>query len=202
MNICQRIVSQVGRRVDESSSICDARLLDGSRVNVIAPPLSLDGPTLTIRKFRKDKLTLDDLVRFGSISPAGAGCARPSSGAGALQRAHLRRHGLGQDDAAQLPDGGYRARRARYHLRRRGRTRAAAAPCRAARDAAANLEPGKVTMRDLVRTVCVCVPNASSWAKCAVPKRSILQAMNTGHDGSMERCTPTRPAKQSRVSNR
>src|SRR5271163_756332 len=72
MNICQRIVSQVGRRVDESSPICDARLLDGSRVNVIAPPLSLDGPTLTIRKFKKDKLTLDDLVKFGSISPAGA----------------------------------------------------------------------------------------------------------------------------------
>src|SRR5271155_1837982 len=72
MNICQRIVSQVGRRVDESSPICDARLLDGSRVNVIAPPLALDGPTLTIRKFRKDKLTLEDLVRFGSITSAGA----------------------------------------------------------------------------------------------------------------------------------
>src|SRR5258708_19251055 len=72
MNICQRIVSQVGRRVDESSPICDARLPDGSRVNVIAPPLALDGPTLTIRKFRKDKLTLDDLVRFGSITPEGA----------------------------------------------------------------------------------------------------------------------------------
>ena len=51
MNICQRIVSQVGRRVDDSSPICDARLLDGSRVNVIAPPLAIDGPTLTIRKF-------------------------------------------------------------------------------------------------------------------------------------------------------
>ena len=72
MNICQRIVSQVGRRVDEASPICDARLLDGSRVNVIAPPLAIDGAALTIRKFRKDKLTLDQLVRFGSISPAGA----------------------------------------------------------------------------------------------------------------------------------
>ena len=72
MNICQRIVSQVGRRVDEASPICDARLLDGSRVNVIAPPLAIDGAALTIRKFRKDKLTLDQLIRFGSISPAGA----------------------------------------------------------------------------------------------------------------------------------
>ena len=61
MNICQRIVSQVGRRVDESSPICDARLLDGSRVNVIAPPLAIDGAALTIRKFKKDKLTLDQL---------------------------------------------------------------------------------------------------------------------------------------------
>ncbi|MCA0405824.1 MAG: CpaF family protein, partial [Proteobacteria bacterium] len=72
INICQRIVSQVGRRVDESSPICDARLLDGSRVNVIAPPLAIDGPALTIRKFKKDKLTLDQLVRFGAISPEGA----------------------------------------------------------------------------------------------------------------------------------
>ena len=72
MNICQRIVSQVGRRVDKSSPICDARLPDGSRVNVIAPPLALDGPTLTIRKFKKDKLKLEDLTRFGSITPEGA----------------------------------------------------------------------------------------------------------------------------------
>jgi pilus assembly protein CpaF len=71
MNVCQRIVSQVGRRVDESP-ICDARLPDGSRVNVIAPPLAIDGAALTIRKFKKDKLTLDQLVKFGSISPEGA----------------------------------------------------------------------------------------------------------------------------------
>ena len=72
LSICQRIVSQVGRRVDESSPICDARLPDGSRVNVIAPPLAIDGTALTIRKFKKDKLTLDQLVRFGSITPEGA----------------------------------------------------------------------------------------------------------------------------------
>ncbi|TIQ06482.1 MAG: CpaF family protein, partial [Mesorhizobium sp.] len=72
LNICQRIVSQVGRRVDESSPICDARLPDGSRVNVIAPPLAIDGTALTIRKFKKDKLTLDQLVKFGAISPHGA----------------------------------------------------------------------------------------------------------------------------------
>src|SRR6476661_7331537 len=72
LNICQRIVSQIGRRVDESSPICDARLPDGSRVNVIAPPLALDGPALTIRKFKKDKLRLENLVKFGSITNEGA----------------------------------------------------------------------------------------------------------------------------------
>src|SRR6266581_512782 len=72
LNICQRIVSQVGRRVDESSPICDARLADGSRVNAIVPPLAIDGPALTIRKFKKDKLTLDQLVTFGTITPEGA----------------------------------------------------------------------------------------------------------------------------------
>ncbi|HSE73064.1 MAG TPA: ATPase, T2SS/T4P/T4SS family, partial [Dongiaceae bacterium] len=72
MNICQRIVSAVGRRVDEASPICDARLMDGSRVNVIAPPLALDGAALTIRKFKRDRLTLEKLMNFGSVSPAGA----------------------------------------------------------------------------------------------------------------------------------
>jgi len=62
----------VGRRVDESSPMCDARLPDGSRVNVIAPPLAIDGATLTIRKFKKDKLTMQNLVDFSSISPEGA----------------------------------------------------------------------------------------------------------------------------------
>src|SRR5258708_4911163 len=72
LNICQRILRRVGRRVDESSPICDARLADGSRVNAIVPPLAIDGPALTIRKFKKDKLTLDQLVKFGAISPEGA----------------------------------------------------------------------------------------------------------------------------------
>jgi type IV secretory pathway ATPase VirB11/archaellum biosynthesis ATPase len=108
MNICQRIVSQVGRRVDEASPICDARLADGSRVNVIAPPLAIDGPALTIRKFKKDKLTLDQLMRFGAISPPGRGDSEDHR-ACPLQRRHLRRYRLGQDDAAQLPDQLHRA---------------------------------------------------------------------------------------------
>jgi pilus assembly protein CpaF len=126
MNICQRIVSQVGRRVDESSPICDARLPDGSRVNVIAPPLAIDGATLTIRKFKKDKLTMKDLVGFKSISPEG----RPRAGRHRrqpMQRADQRRHRLRQDDAAQHADRVHRPDRARHHLRGRRRTAAAAA---------------------------------------------------------------------------
>ena len=134
MNICQRIVSQVGRRVDESSPICDARLLDGSRVNVIAPPLAIDGAALTIRKFKKDKLTLDQLVKFGSISPAGAEilkiigrvrCNVVISGGTGSGKTTLLNCLTNYIDADERD----------HHLRGRGRAAAPAAPCRAARDA-------------------------------------------------------------------
>src|SRR4029079_7995921 len=64
--------SQVGRRIDESSPMVDARLPDGSRVNAIVPPLALQGPTLTSRKFSRDPYTMDDLIAFGSITPKAA----------------------------------------------------------------------------------------------------------------------------------
>src|SRR5271165_1600627 len=108
MNICQRIVSQVGRRVDEASPICDARLMDGSRVNVIAPPLAIDGVALTIRKFRRDKLTLDQLVRFGAISPAGAEILKVI---GRVRCNVIKRNGLRKDDAPELSDKLHRRRR-------------------------------------------------------------------------------------------
>jgi len=72
MRIIDKIVSQIGRRVDESSPMVDARLPDGSRVNAIIPPLALRGPTLTIRKFSRDPYTMDDLIEFGSISSRAA----------------------------------------------------------------------------------------------------------------------------------
>src|SRR5437763_14746377 len=68
-HIIDKIVSPVGRRVDESSPMCDARLRDGSRVNVVLPPLAIDGPCMTIRKFSRDKLRPDDLLSIGSSSP-------------------------------------------------------------------------------------------------------------------------------------
>ncbi len=72
LRIIDKIVSQVGRRIDEASPMVDARLPDGSRVNAIIPPLSLKGPTLTIRKFARDPYTMDDLISFGSLTPQAA----------------------------------------------------------------------------------------------------------------------------------
>jgi pilus assembly protein CpaF len=72
LRIIDKIVSQVGRRIDEASPMVDARLPDGSRVNAIIPPLSLRGPTLTIRKFARDPYTMDDLITFNSLTPKAA----------------------------------------------------------------------------------------------------------------------------------
>jgi pilus assembly protein CpaF len=72
LRIIDKIVSQVGRRIDESSPMVDARLPDGSRVNAIIPPLSLRGPTMTIRKFSRDPYTMDDLITFGTLTPKAA----------------------------------------------------------------------------------------------------------------------------------
>jgi pilus assembly protein CpaF len=186
MNICQRIVSQVGRRVDEASPICDARLPDGSRVNVIAPPLSLDGPTLTIRKFRKDKLKLDDLVRFGSISPDGArvlavtGRCRCnviiSGGTGSGKTTLLNcltayidadERVITCEDAAEL------------QLQQPHVVRLETRP--------PNLEgQGQITMRDLVRNCLRMRPERIIVGEVRGPEAfDLLQAMNTGHDGSM-----------------
>ena len=72
LRIIDKIVSQVGRRIDEASPMVDARLPDGSRVNAIIPPLSLRGPTMTIRKFSRDPYTMDDLISFGTVNPKAA----------------------------------------------------------------------------------------------------------------------------------
>ena len=100
MRIIDRIVAPIGRRIDESSPMVDARLADGSRVNAIIPPLSLDGPVMTIRKFAATPLTVDDLIRFGTVDP-GDGRLPRGLRRGPAEHLRLRRHRLGQDDAAQ-----------------------------------------------------------------------------------------------------
>jgi pilus assembly protein CpaF len=186
MNICQRIVSQVGRRVDEASPICDARLADGSRVNVIAPPLAIDGPALTIRKFKKDKLKIQDLVGFGSISGAGAeilriiGASRCntliSGGTGSGKTTLLNtltafiapgERVITCEDAAEL------------QLQQPHVVRLETRP--------PNLEgQGRVSMTDLVKNCLRMRPDRIIVGEVRGPEAfDLLQAMNTGHDGSM-----------------
>ena len=186
MNICQRIVSQVGRRVDEASPICDARLADGSRVNVIAPPLALDGPTLTIRKFRKDKLTLDQLQKFGAISPEGAEILKII---GRVRCNVLISGGTGSGKTTLLNcltnyiDGDERVitceDAAELQLQQAHVVRLETRP--------ASLEgSGAVTMRDLVRNCLRMRPERIIVGEVRGPEAfDLLQAMNTGHDGSM-----------------
>jgi hypothetical protein len=99
--IIDRIVGLVGRRVDETSPMVDARLADGSRVNAIIPPLALDGPAMSIRRFGSKPMQLEDLIRHGAF-PAGGDGFPLRRRAGALQRADQRRHRFGQNDAAEL----------------------------------------------------------------------------------------------------
>jgi pilus assembly protein CpaF len=186
LNICQRIVSQVGRRVDEASPICDARLADGSRVNAIVPPLAIDGPTLTIRKFKRDRLKLPDLVKFGTITPEGAtileiiGRVRCnvliSGGTGSGKTTLLNcltayvdndERVITCEDAAEL------------QLQQPHVVRLETRP--------PNLEgEGEVTMRDLVKNCLRMRPERIIVGEVRGPEAfDLLQAMNTGHDGSM-----------------
>src|SRR5881394_567633 len=186
LNICQRIVSQVGRRVDESSPICDARLADGSRVNAIVPPLAIDGPALTIRKFKKDKLTLEQLVKFGTITPEGANILKiigrcrvntivsGGTGSGKTTLLNCLTRYIDDDeriitceDAAEL------------QLQQPHAVRLETRP--------PNLEgEGQITMRDLVRNCLRMRPERIIVGEVRGPEAfDLLQAMNTGHDGSM-----------------
>ena len=195
LNIAQRIVSAVGRRVDESSPICDARLLDGSRVNVVIPPLALDGTAISIRKFSKSKLTLEKMVEFGRRSPRRcAGCST-SPAACAMNIIISGGTGLGQDDDAQRDLAQHRPRRARRDDRGRRRAPASAAARRPPRTRPPNLEgKGSVTMRDLVKNALRMRPDRIILGEVRGPEAfDLLQAMNTGHDGSLGTLHANRP---------
>jgi pilus assembly protein CpaF len=186
MNVCQRIVSQVGRRVDESSPICDARLPDGSRVNVIAPPLAIDGAALTIRKFKKDKLTLGQLVKYNSISPEGAEVLRilgrvranilisGGTGSGKTTLLNALTGFIEKDERVITCEDSAELQLQQPHV-----VRLETRP--------PNLEgEGEITMRDLVKNCLRMRPERIIVGEVRGPEAfDLLQAMNTGHDGSM-----------------
>jgi len=186
IRIIQKIVAKLGRRIDESSPMVDARLPDGSRVNAVIPPLALDGPTLSIRRFGAEPLKMEDLLNFGSILPdmvkfvAGAVEARCSilisggTGAGktTLLNAFSRYIPAGEriitiEDSAELI------------LQHRHRIRMETRP--------PNTEGlGAVTQRDLVRNSLRMRPDRIIVGEVRGPEVwDMLQAMNTGHEGSM-----------------
>ncbi|MCB1651807.1 MAG: CpaF family protein [Alphaproteobacteria bacterium] len=184
--ICQRIVGAIGRRVDEASPICDARLPDGSRVNVIIPPLAVDGACMTIRKFTKDKLTLEKLLEFGSMTPS---CAKLIMAIGRCRVNVLVSGGTGSGKTTMLNcltryiESGERIvtceDACELQLQQPHVVRLETRP--------PNLEGvGEVTMRDLVKNCLRMRPERIIVGEVRGPEAfDLLQAMNTGHDGSM-----------------
>jgi len=186
MRIIDRIVSPLGRHIDESSPMVDARLPDGSRVNCIIPPLSLTGPVITIRKFSKRPLTVDDLIRFGSLTPELAEFLRASvrarlnivvsggTGSGKTTLLNVLSGFIPDDerivtieDAAEL------------QLRQEHVVRLEARP--------PNIEgKGAVRIRELVINALRMRPDRIVVGECrGAEALDMLQAMNTGHDGSL-----------------
>ncbi|MFN5588077.1 MAG: CpaF family protein [Planctomyces sp.] len=186
MQILDRIVSRVGRRIDETSPMVDARLPDGSRLNAIIPPLALDGPSLTIRRFGSNPLTLEDLLKFGAFTPEmvmfleGAMKARLnmiiSGGTGSGNTTLLNTLSsfisnenriVTIEDAAEL------------QLQQEHVLRLETRP--------PNIEGrGRITATDLVRNALRMRPDRIIIGECRGGETlDMLQAMNTGHDGSL-----------------
>jgi pilus assembly protein CpaF len=186
MQVIDRIVSSIGRRVDESSPMVDARLKDGSRVNVIIPPLALRGPTVTIRKFAKDALQVEDLVRFNSITSDMImflrACVR-----GRLNVVVSGGTGSGKTTTLNILSGFIPADErivtiedaAELQLRQEHVVTLETRP--------ANVEGrGRVTIRDLVINALRMRPDRIVVGECRGGEAlDMLQAMNTGHDGSL-----------------
>jgi pilus assembly protein CpaF len=184
--IIDRIVSRMGRRIDESSPMVDARLKDGSRVNAIIPPLAIDGPSLSIRKFSRDPLEMEDLIGFGSITPEIGDLLRGivrsklnviiSGGTGSGKTTLLNvlsrfipraERVITIEDAAEL------------QLKQEHVIRLETRP--------PNIEgQGQVTQRDLVRNSLRMRPDRIIVGEVrGAEALDMLQAMNTGHDGSL-----------------
>jgi pilus assembly protein CpaF len=194
LNVATKIVTRVGRRVDESQPLVDARLLDGSRVNVIIPPLAIDGPSISIRKFSKKTITLDTMAQQANISPEMATLLKiaarcrlnilisggTGSGKTTLLNALSRlidpaERTVTIEDAAEL------------QMQQPHVVRLETRP--------PNLEgSGEITMRDLLRNALRMRPDRIILGEIrGAEALDVLQAMNTGHDGSMSTIHANRP---------
>ncbi|HJU16435.1 MAG TPA: ATPase, T2SS/T4P/T4SS family [Stellaceae bacterium] len=194
LNVATKIVTRIGRRVDESQPLVDARLTDGSRVNIIIPPLAIDGPSISIRKFSKKSITLDTMAQQGNISPEMAILLKiaarsrlnilisggTGSGKTTLLNALSRMIDAAErtvtiEDAAEL------------QLQQPHVVRLETRP--------PNIEgTGEITMRDLVRNALRMRPDRIILGEIrGAEALDVLQAMNTGHDGSMSTIHANRP---------
>ena len=186
MRIIDKIVSTVGRRIDEASPMVDARLPDGSRVNAIIPPLALRGPTLTIRKFSRDPYTMDDLIAFGSISPKAAqflaSCVKGklniliSGGTGTGKTTTLNATSAfipGDERIVTIEDA------AELQLQQEHVITLESRP--------PNIEgQGEIRIRELVRNALRMRPDRIIVGEVrGAETLDMLQAMNTGHEGSL-----------------
>jgi len=186
MRIIDRIVAPLGRRVDESSPLCDARLPDGSRVNVVIPPIALNGPTVTIRKFSKDPLTIEDLIRFGSMTREIAEFLRAcvisalnivvsgGTGSGKTTLLNVLSNFIPSDDRIITVENAAELQLQQEHVV----TLESRPP---------NIEgKGQVSIRDLVINCLRMRPERIVVGECRGGEAlDMLQAMNTGHDGSL-----------------
>jgi len=186
MRVIDRIISPIGRRIDESSPMVDARLHDGSRVNAIIPPLSLVGPVLTIRKFARKPLTIEDLIRFGTLTSEVAEFLKASvearlnivvsggTGSGKTTLLNILSGYIPNDERiVTIEDAAELQLRQEHVVRLETRK--------------ANIEgKGEVTIRDLVINALRMRPDRIVVGECRGREAlDMLQAMNTGHDGSL-----------------
>src|SRR5881409_536974 len=186
LRIIDKIVSQVGRRVDEASPMVDARLPDGSRVNAIIPPLSLNGPTLTIRKFSRDPYTINDLITFGTLTARSAqflaACVKGklnvliSGGTGTGKTTTLNALSAfipGDERIVTIEDA------AELQLQQEHVITLESRP--------SNIEGvGEIKIRELVRNALRMRPDRIIVGEVRGPETlDMLQAMNTGHEGSL-----------------
>jgi len=186
MQIIERIVTRVGRRVDESSPMVDARLSDGSRVNAIIPPLALDGPVLSIRRFGVERLTVNDLIQFNSIPPqiaeVAAACVKSrlnmlvsgGTGAGKTTLLNCLSNFIPDNERIVTIEDSAELKLQQDHI-----VRLETRP--------ANIEgQGAVTARDLVRNALRMRPDRIVIGEVRGGEAlDMMQAMNTGHDGSI-----------------